>query len=115
MKLAFNALIDDAANDDDNANTTNEDNTNDNNNANNNDEVGGVVVVGFGVIVGASLTLLVSSPSLAALSTFFALVALVFIGPTLRVFLVRLKPNLENFSFIPLSKQVQTCSELALV
>ena len=43
-----------------------------------------------------------------------ALVALVFIGPTSRVVLVRLKPNLENSCFIPLSKQVQTCSGLAL-
>ena len=44
-----------------------------------------------------------------------ALVALVFIGPTSRVVLVRLKPNLESSCFIPLSKQVQTGSGLALV
>ena len=51
---------------------------------------------------------------LSSLSTFFALVALVFIGPTSRVVLVRLKANLENSCFIPLSKQVQTGSGLAL-
>ena len=39
---------------------------------------------------------------------------MVFIGPTSRVVLVRLKPNLESSCFIPLSKQVQTGSGLAL-
>ena len=43
-----------------------------------------------------------------------ALVAPIFIGPTSRVVLVRLKANLENSCFIPLSKQVQTGSGLAL-
>ena len=43
-----------------------------------------------------------------------ALVALVFIGPTSKVVLVRLKPNLESSCFIPLSKQVQSGSGLAL-
>ena len=43
-----------------------------------------------------------------------ALVPLIFIGPTSRVVLVRLKPNLESFCFIPLSKQVQAGSGLAL-
>ena len=67
----------------------------------------------------SSLTLLMSLLALLSLlalsSTFFALVALVFICPTSRVVLVRLKANLESSSFIPLYKQVQTCSGLALV
>ena len=60
------------------------------------------------------LSLLTLMALLALSSTFFDLVALVFIGPTSRVILVRLKTNLENSCFIPLSKQVQTGSGLAL-
>ena len=44
-----------------------------------------------------------------------ALEALTFVGPTCTVVLLRLKANLENSCFIPLYKQVQTCSGLALV
>ena len=47
MKLALEALIDDAAIDDDNAN----DNDNTNDAYNNNDEVRGIVVVGFVSVV----------------------------------------------------------------
>ena len=43
-----------------------------------------------------------------------ALIALVSVGPTYRVGLVRLKANLEISCFIPLSKQIQTGSGLAL-
>ena len=68
------------------------------------------------LLASLTLLLLLALLSLLALSSmFFALVALVFIGPTSRVVLVRLKANLESSSFIPLYKQVQTCSGLALV
>ena len=52
MKLALEALIDDAANDDDNANDTDANDTNDDYTNNNNDDVGVIVIVGIVVVVG---------------------------------------------------------------
>ena len=119
VKLALEALIDDAANDDDN--DTNDDDTIDNNNAfDNNEEVGGIVVVGIVIIVGVVIitgfiVIIGVIDIVGIIVNVICFVALVFICPTSRVVLVRLKANLENFCFIPLSKQVRTCSGLALV
>ena len=43
-----------------------------------------------------------------------ALASLVIIGPTWRVVLLRLKPNLNSSYFKPVSKELQTGSGLAL-
>ena len=110
MKLALEALINDAANDDDKANDTNDDYTNNNNN---NDDVGVIIIVGVVVIVGiigvvgVIVGIVINIICFGSTGLYWSYIEG---GPC-----KRLKADLENSCFIPLSKQVQTCSGLALV